>query len=70
MTWGRVIELRRRELGAEIATVEETAVADPPTLEISNAKARRLLGMSFVPAETTLLDTARSLAPTTPHGVR
>ena len=70
VTWGWVIDLLRRELGTEIATVEEPAVADPPTLEISNAKARRLLGMSFVPAERTLLDTARSLAPTTSHGVR
>lgn len=70
VTWGRVIELLRRELGAEIATVEQPAVGDLPPLSISNDKARRLLGMSFVPAETTLLDTARSLAPTASNGVR
>ncbi|MFE7504130.1 NAD-dependent epimerase/dehydratase family protein [Promicromonospora sp. NPDC057488] len=70
VTWGWVIELLRRELGVEIATVEQDAVGGLPPLEISNAKARRLLGMSFVPAGTTLLDTARSLAPTASDGVR
>lgn len=60
VTWGRVIDLLRRELGAEIGTVEQDG-AEVPHLEISNDKARRLLGMSFRPATTTLLDTARSL---------
>ncbi|WP_036962238.1 NAD-dependent epimerase/dehydratase family protein [Promicromonospora kroppenstedtii] len=63
VTWGWVIELLRRELGVEIATVEQPAAGGLPPLAISNDKARRLLGMSFVPARTTLLDTARGLAP-------
>ncbi|MFD6444585.1 NAD-dependent epimerase/dehydratase family protein [Promicromonospora sp. NPDC060204] len=62
VTWGWVIDLLRRELGVDISAVEQDAArgADLP-LEISNDKARRVLGMSFRPAGTTLLDTARSL---------
>lgn len=67
VSWGWVIDLLRRELGTEIGrditAVEQgpTGGADVPPLEISNDKARRVLGMSFRPAGTTLLDTARSL---------
>lgn len=63
VSWGWVIDLLRRELGMDITTVERGAAGseDVPPLEISNDKARRLLGMSFRPAGTTLLDTARSL---------
>lgn len=63
VSWGWVIDLLRRELGVDIAAVEQgpTGGADVPPLEISNDKARRVLGMSFRPAGTTLLDTARSL---------
>ncbi|MFI2364553.1 NAD-dependent epimerase/dehydratase family protein [Promicromonospora sp. NPDC019610] len=63
VTWGWVIDLLRRELGVDITAVEQDAAgdADVPPLEISNDKARRILGMSFRPAATTLLDTARSL---------
>jgi nucleoside-diphosphate-sugar epimerase len=59
VSWGWVISLLRRELGLDITTIEQGD--EVPPLEISNNKARRILGMSFVPAETTILDTARSL---------